>query len=211
MLVIDTRGVMRHVDQPKARIAQASPDGTCAIFVCILFGLRSSRRGIALKISDVILTRLTGNHLMKGSTMPQAKTGDTVKVHYTGKLDDGTVFDSSEGREPLGFVLGEKQLLEAFEQAIEGMAPGESTEVSIPADQAYGPRSDEAVIQVPRTEMPEDLDPQIGQRLQVQQQDGQAFQVTVTEASDETVTLDANHPLAGRDLHFEIQLVEIAG
>lgn len=143
--------------------------------------------------------------------MPQAKTGDTVKVHYTGKLDDGTVFDSSQGREPLGFVLGEKQLLEAFEQAVEGLAPGESTTVSIPATQAYGPRNDEAVIQVPRTDMPEGLDPQVGQRLQVQQENGQAFQVVVTDASEQDVTLDANHPLAGHDLHFEIELVEIAG
>jgi peptidylprolyl isomerase len=142
--------------------------------------------------------------------MAQAKTGDTVKVHYTGKLDDGTVFDTSADREPLQFTVGEGQLIRDFEQAVVGMNPGESKTIQIPAENAYGPHHEEMIMVVDRSEFPEDLEPKVDQMLQVRQQDGQTFAVKVTDVSESKVTLDANHPLAGKDLTFDIQLSEIA-
>lgn len=141
--------------------------------------------------------------------MQEAKTGDTVRVHYTGKLGDGEVFDSSEGRDPLEFTLGEGRVIPGFEQAVTGMTPGDEQRVTIPADEAYGQRRDDLELVVPRTELPEDLEPDVGQQLQLQQ-NGQSFIVTIADVSDESVKLDANHPLAGRDLTFDLQLVEIA-
>jgi FKBP-type peptidyl-prolyl cis-trans isomerase 2 len=142
--------------------------------------------------------------------MGQAKPGDTVKIHYTGKLDDGTVFDSSASREPLEFTLSSGQVIPGFDQAVLGMSPGETKTEKIPMDQAYGPYREEMVVEVSRQQMPPELEPEVGQQLQVQQTDGQTIPVVVTEVTDSTVTLDANHPLAGEDLTFEIQLVEIA-
>ena len=133
----------------------------------------------------------------------------TVKVHYTGKFDDGTVFDSSEQREPLEFTIGENQVIPGFEHAVIGMILGELKTVTIPADEAYGPYRPEMVISVHRDEFPDNLAPEIGQRLQVRQADGQVVIVTVTEIEDEQVKLDANHPLAGRDLIFDIELVDV--
>ncbi len=141
--------------------------------------------------------------------MAQAKTGDTVKVHYTGKLDDGTIFDSSADSEPLEFTIGEKQLIPDFEQAVAGMEPGESKSIHIASESAYGPHRDEMVMVIEKKDMPEGLNPQVDQKLQVQQQNGQSFVVTVTAVSEESVTLDGNHPLAGKDLNFDIQLTEI--
>jgi peptidylprolyl isomerase len=142
--------------------------------------------------------------------MAQAKNGDTVKVHYTGKLDDGTVFDTSADREPLQFTIGEGQLIPDFEQAIVGMSPGETKNIQITSDRAYGPHHEEMVMVVDRSEFPNDLKPEVDQRLQVRQPDGQSFAVTVTDVSESKVTLDGNHPLAGKDLTFDIQLAEIA-
>jgi peptidylprolyl isomerase len=141
--------------------------------------------------------------------MVQAKPGDTVKIHYTGKLDDGTVFDSSADREPLEFTLSGGQVIPGFEQAVVGMAPGESKTEKIPMEQAYGPYRQEMVIQVNREQLPPDLDPEVGLQLQIQQPNGQAIPVLVTEVTNAKVTLDANHPLAGEDLTFDIELVEI--
>jgi len=141
--------------------------------------------------------------------MVQAKPGDTVKIHYTGKLDDGTVFDSSADREPLEFTLSGGQVIPGFEQAVVGMAPGESKTEKIPMEQAYGPYRQEMVIQVNREQLPPDLDPEVGLQLQIQQPNGQAIPVLVTEVTTAKVTLDANHPLAGEDLTFDIELVEI--
>lgn len=140
--------------------------------------------------------------------MAQAQTGDTVRVHYTGRLGEGEVFDSSEGRDPLEFTVGGGQVIAGFDQAVTGMAPGDEKTVVIPAEQAYGPRRDEMTGEVPRAQFPPDIEPQVGQQLQMKQA-GQDFVVTVTEVSDETVRLDANHPLAGKDLTFELELVEI--
>lgn len=142
--------------------------------------------------------------------MVQAKSGDTVKIHYTGRLEDGTVFDSSANREPLEFTLNGGQVIPGFEQAVLGMSPGESKTEKIPMDQAYGPHRSEMVLEVNREQMPPELQPEVGQQLQVQQPDGQTIPVFVTEVTDSTVTLDANHPLAGEDLTFDIELVEIA-
>jgi len=142
--------------------------------------------------------------------MSQAKNGDTVKVHYTGTLDDGTVFDSSREREPLSFTLGKGQLIPGFENAVTGMKVGDTTTANIPSDQAYGPVREEMVARVEKDQFPEGMNPELGQQLQVPQQDGQMLIVTVTEVDDTHVTLDANHPLAGKDLTFDIELVEIS-
>ena len=139
--------------------------------------------------------------------MSSAATGDTVHIHYTGRLDDGTVFDSSQGREPLVFVLGSGQVIPGFDDAVTGMGVGESKTVTIAADRAYGPKRDEMVIEFPRTELPEGIDPQVGQHLQMSTPEGQAFQVEVVASDESTLTLDANHPLAGKDLTFDIELV----
>jgi peptidylprolyl isomerase len=141
--------------------------------------------------------------------MAAAADGNTVKVHYTGKLTDGTVFDSSREREPMEFTLGEKRVLPAFENAVEGLSTGETTTTEIAAADAYGERRDDLVLTVDKAQFPDDITPEVGQQLQVQQQDGSATQVVVTAVEGEDVTLDANHPLAGQDLHFEIELVEI--
>jgi len=141
--------------------------------------------------------------------MVQVKHGDTVKVHYTGKLDDGTVFDTSADRDPLQFTVGGGQVISGFENAVLGIDPGESKTVKIPSDEAYGPYRDEMVMVIPRDQLPDHVKPEVHQQLQIVQEDGHAFVVQVTEVSEETVTLDANHPLAGQDLTFEIELVEI--
>lgn len=142
--------------------------------------------------------------------MAQAKQGDTVKVHYTGKLDDGTVFDSSAGRDPLEFTVGSGQLIAGFDAGVTGMSIGESKTVQIPSADAYGPHHEEMVIAVGREEFPPDLAPAIGDQLQMRHDTGQIMMVTVIEVSDANVTLDANHPLAGKDLTFELELVEVA-
>jgi peptidylprolyl isomerase len=140
--------------------------------------------------------------------LARAKEGDTVRVHYTGKLDDGSVFDSSQGRDPLEFTLGGGQVIPGFEQAILGMQPGESKTVSIESEEAYGPRRDELTLRVGRNQLPPEMEPQVGQRLQMQQGE-QTVVVVITGVDAEGVTLDANHPLAGRDLTFELELVEV--
>ncbi len=141
--------------------------------------------------------------------MVQAKDGDTVKVHYTGKLKDGTVFDTSIDRDPLQFTIGEGEIIPGFEEAIIGMSPGESRIAEVPADKAYGPHYEEMVLEVDRDEFPEHLEPEVGQQLQVRPADGRAIPVLVTDVSESSVTLDANHPLAREDLTFDILLVEI--
>ncbi len=141
--------------------------------------------------------------------MTQAQVGDMVKVHYTGRLTDGTTFDTSLERDPLEFTLGEGELIAGFEQAVLGMAAGESKTTTIPADQAYGPHHAERVIDVERHHLPSDLQPEIGQQLQMTRPDGTTLSVMVTTVTETQVTLDANHPLAGQDLIFDITLVEI--
>ena len=141
--------------------------------------------------------------------MSQAKDKDTVKVHYTGKLEDGSTFDSSTGREPLEFTLGTGSVIPGFDQGIVGMAIGETKTITIASDDAYGPVRKELVIEVKKSDIPSEIDTNIGQRLQIPQPEGQPIPVVITEATDETVTLDANHPLAGKTLIFDVELVEI--
>lgn len=141
--------------------------------------------------------------------MVQAKSGDTVKIHYTGRLQDGTVFDSSRGREPMQFNIGSGQVIVGFEEAVNGMTVGEKKTALIPSDKAYGARNPSMVMVVDRQYVPTDINPEVGQRLQVGGPDGQLLAVTVMAVSDENITLDANPPLAGEDLTFEIELVEI--
>jgi FKBP-type peptidyl-prolyl cis-trans isomerase 2 len=140
----------------------------------------------------------------------QAKQGDKVKVHYTGKLAEGIVFDSSEGAEPLEFELGSGMVIEGFDAGITGMAVGEKKTVHIPVNQAYGPADEQNVIQIPRSEIPADMQLEIGMVLNMHQDGtGQVIQVAVADFDDEAVVLDGNHPLAGKDLIFDIELVAI--
>ena len=141
--------------------------------------------------------------------MAQAGTGDTVRVHYTGKLDDGTVFDTSSGREPLEFTIGSGQVIPGFDSAVDGMSPGDSETIRIPAEQAYGPHREEMMLEVDRAQVPAELNPQVGERLEIKQQDGRSVPVTVTSVTEALITLDGNHPLAGQALTFEIELVEV--
>ena len=142
--------------------------------------------------------------------MPAAKTGDAVKVHYTGSLTDGTQFDSSLGREPLEFVIGSGNLIDGFEQAVVGMALGDRKTVTIPAHRAYGTRRDELIQDVPRAAIPEDIDLTAGMVLNATGPEGRTLSFTVVEWDDDRVKIDGNHPLAGRDLTFALELVEIA-
>lgn len=141
--------------------------------------------------------------------MGAAKNGDKVKVHYTGKFDDGTIFDSSLETSPIEFTVGEGSIIAGFEEAVVGMSPGESKNTTIEADSAYGPHRKELVLKVERNKLPENMEPQVGQVLQIGRDQGNSIPVTVIDVSESTVTLDANHPLAGRDLTFEIELLEI--
>lgn len=141
--------------------------------------------------------------------MAEATSGDTVSIHYTGRLEDGTVFDTSENRDPLEFTLGEGNVIPGFETAVQGMEEGESKTAKIPSDEAYGERRDDLVLSVSKEQLPPDLDPEVGQRLQMQAGDGQTFQVVISEVEEASVEVDANHPLAGEDLTFDIELVEI--
>jgi peptidylprolyl isomerase len=141
--------------------------------------------------------------------MAAAQNGDTVKVHFTGKLQDGTVFDSSADKEPLELTLGEGLVIAGFEKAIIGMNPGESKTVDIPVDEAYGPYLDEHVATVTRDGIPDNVKPKIGEVLTMKSPSGQEFPVRVKEISEDSLILDGNHPLAGKDLSFDIELVEI--
>ena len=141
--------------------------------------------------------------------MNAAKAGDTVRIHYTGTLEDGTQFDSSAGRDPLEFALGSGQVIRGFDTAVEGMSTGEKKSVKIAAEDAYGPRQDELIHEVPRNQLPDDIDPEQGMQLQAQHENGQVMHFVILEVSQETITIDGNHPLAGQALNFDIELVEV--
>jgi len=141
--------------------------------------------------------------------MAQAKQGDKVKVNYTGRLDDGTVFDTSEGREPLAFTVGGGEVIPGFEAAVDGMIVGDSKTITIPCAEAYGPYREDMVLAVPREQFPAGIDPEVGQQLQMGQSEESMLIVSVTAVAEDAITLDANHPLAGKDLTFDVQLVEI--
>lgn len=141
--------------------------------------------------------------------MEQAKRGDTVKVHYTGKLDDGTVFDSSEGKDPLEFKIGTNQIISGFQHGVVGMAVGDAKTINVPVDDAYGPRDEKLVAVIGHERFPQEMRPEIGQRLQLVQADQRKIFATVRAISESGVTIDANHLLAGKDLIFDIELVAI--
>jgi len=141
--------------------------------------------------------------------MSQAKSGDSVKIHYTGTLDDGSQFDSSEGREPLAFTLGGGQVIPGFDEAVDGMAVGEKKTVRIEAEKAYGERHPEMVQEVPKSALPADMEVEEGMPLQAQGPNGQVMNLVVTGISEETIVVDGNHPLAGQALTFSIELVSI--
>jgi peptidylprolyl isomerase len=143
--------------------------------------------------------------------MQQVKQGDTVKVHYHGRLTDGTVFDSSEGRQPLEFEVGGGRVIKGFDEGVKGMSVGEKKTVSIPADDAYGPRQEDMVIPFERKNFPPDIEPEVGMTLNMHSEDGNALPVVIREITPDTIMLDANHPLAGEDLIFDIELVDIKG
>jgi peptidylprolyl isomerase len=141
--------------------------------------------------------------------MSQAKSGDTVKIHYTGTLDDGSEFDSSAGREPLEFSLGSGQVIAGFDNAVDGMTVGDSKTVTIPPDEAYGERHEQLVQEVPKMSLPDDMKPEVGMQLQSQGPDGQVMNLVIAEVAEESITVDANHALAGKALTFAIELVEV--
>ena len=141
--------------------------------------------------------------------MTVAANGNTVKIHYKGTLEDGSVFDTSEGRDPLEFKIGSGQVIVGFEEAVSGMSVGEKKSVTIPVDKAYGPRNEELVIAAPKEHVPADIKPEVGQKLQMGGPNGELVMVTVVEVTDTHIKLDANPPLAGEDLNFDIELVEV--
>ena len=141
--------------------------------------------------------------------MQQVKSGDKVKVHYNGKLQNGETFDSSEGREPLEFTVGGGQVIKGFDEGVMGMQVGDKRTVEIEVGDAYGEKNEEMIIEFPKTQFPEDMNPEVGMQLMMNNGQGQSFPVLVKEVKDDSVLLDANHPLAGEDLIFDIELVEI--
>lgn len=141
--------------------------------------------------------------------MTTANKGDTVQIHYTGTLSDGSVFDSSEGRDPLSFEVGSGMIIPGLDVAIPGMAVGDKKTVAIPADQAYGPEHPEARQAIPRSDLPSDIPQEVGTRLQMQNPEGQVVAVVIAEVTDTDIIIDANHPLAGKDLTFAIEMIAI--
>ncbi len=138
-----------------------------------------------------------------------AKPGDTVKIHYTGTLDDGSIFDTSVEREPLEFKVGSGQVIPGFDEGVKGMEPGQHKTIEIPAKKAYGERREDLVLEVAKEEFPPEIKPEVGQQFRVGTTPAESLLVTVAEVGDDNVVLDANHPLAGKDLKFEVKLVEI--
>lgn len=143
--------------------------------------------------------------------MAQVKNGDVVKVHYTGKLVNGEPFDSSEGREPLEFTVGAGMMIKGFDAAMPGMAVGDKKTVNIPAADAYGETDATAILEFPKSNVPADMKLELGMQLTLSNEEGQPFPVKVTEIKDEVIILDANHFLAGKELVFDIELVELVG
>jgi peptidylprolyl isomerase len=143
--------------------------------------------------------------------MQQVKSGDKVKVHYHGRLTSGETFDKSEGREPLEFEVGSGAVIKGFDEGVTGMTVGEKKTINIPFLEAYGPRNVEMIIEMPKDRFPQDMEVEVGMPLVMSDGQGNQYQVVVTELKDDAVVLDANHPLAGQDLIFDLELVDISG
>lgn len=161
---------------------------------------------VPLYIRSLILKIIV---LLNCQKMQQVKKGDTISVHYRGTLEDGTLFDASEGREPLQFEVGGGMVIEGFDSGVLGMAIGEKKTVKIPFDKAYGPQQESLFMEFPVENLPEDLEPEIGMVLNMTNDDGEDLQVRVVEVKDDFIVIDANHPLAGKDLIFELDLVSV--
>ncbi len=144
-------------------------------------------------------------------TKKQAQLGDMVSVHYKGKLSNGEVFDQSKENEPLEFKIGDGKLIQGFEQAVVGMEPGETKTEEVPYEGAYGATRDDLVLELDKSKIPEHLDPNVGDQLEIKQEEGNNIPVVVKEITENSIIIDANHPLAGQDLTFELELVEIKG
>ena len=142
--------------------------------------------------------------------MEQAKYGDKVKVHYTGKLTNGRVFDSSIDRNPMVFTIGQEQMIPDFEQAFIGMSPGESKRITIDSDEAFGPYREDLLMKINSENISPELEPKVGQRIEASRRNGQKVVVTIIAVNESGVTINANHPLAGEDLTFDLELIEIA-
>jgi len=143
--------------------------------------------------------------------MREVKQGDKIKVHYHGRLEDGTTFDSSEGREPLEFEVGSGMVIPGFDNGVLGMTVGQKKTITIPVEEAYGPVQEDMFMEFPINRFPEDMKPEVGMSLNMSNGSGQAIPVVIAEVQDEVVILDANHPLAGEDLTFDLELVDIVG
>jgi len=143
--------------------------------------------------------------------MQKVKSGDKVKVHYHGRLNNGDTFDKSEGREPLEFEVGSGMVIKGFDDGVAGMSVGDKKTISIPFNEAYGPKNPDMIIDMPKDRFPKDIELEIGMPLAMSDEQGQQFEVIVTQLKDDSVVLDANHPLAGQDLIFDLELVEIVG
>ncbi|PSQ85861.1 MAG: peptidylprolyl isomerase [Bacteroidetes bacterium QH_2_63_10] len=141
--------------------------------------------------------------------MAKANEGDEVQVHYTGKLEDGTIFDSSED-EPLSFTIGENRVIPGFEEAVTGMEPGDSKTTEVEPERAYGEHREDMVMEMDRDQIPGEVDPEVGQQLQLRLENGQTVPVLITALGDDSVTIDANHPLAGRKLIFDIEVINVS-
>ena len=148
---------------------------------------------------------------LKKTQMQQVKSGDKIKVHYHGRLTNGETFDKSEGREPLEFEVGSGMVIKGFDDGVTGMAVGDKKTINIPADEAYGPKNPDMIIDMPKDRFPKDMEIEVGMPLSMSDGQGQQFQVVVAEVQEEVIILDANHPLAGEDLIFDLELVEIIG
>jgi peptidylprolyl isomerase len=149
------------------------------------------------------------HYISRGAALRIAREGDKVKVHYLGKLDDETIFDSTEGSDPLEFTIGEGSVVRGFDEAMVGMAPGQSKVAVVPPEKAYGPHMDSKVLKVALDKLPSSLEPEVGDILEITLASGRPLHVVVMDISHSKATLDANHPLAGRELIFEIELIEI--
>ena len=160
-------------------------------------------------LRNTLLLMIVLSLLAGCSVAPQAKNGDKVKVHYTGTLEDGTTFDSSQGRDPLEFTIGSGGMIPGFNNGVIGMAVGETKTITLSADDAYGPRREEMIQSVPLSGLPADVTPIPGQTLQMQGPGGQVIPVKIVSVDADSVILDANHPLAGKILIFDVEMIEI--
>lgn len=141
--------------------------------------------------------------------MNKVKNGDRVKIHYTGKLKDGELFDSSRERQPLEFTVGNREIMPGLENSLIGMEAGDTKSIEVPPEEAFGPRQEELVVEVTKSSLPDHINPCLGQRLQMQDPNGNVIDLAIIEIKEETIILDANHPLAGHTLFFDLELVEI--